>query len=659
MSLMPNSSGVYANSVQGINQAMANQSAPRLNAFGNYGTDPLTGATITDKSSAQNALANFANPNSLQSLALSSMQPTMIPGGGGGGGRMGPRQDRRKIMRLGPRTTSEFTAENGSLNAPRESTLDAAYNSGNLTSGFMPKATGNQGNPLAPNADPLPGGGYNVDLAQFDPPAEQPKMMAKGGPMKMRKGPYLVGEEGPELIMPRQNGDGFVLPADVTAQVLPAMRDVTPKKSGGQMPYTPRAEGGIMTLNTPNARFAGGATPYGPAFAMTQTESQMGSPDLMNEQERELAQQMDQRMIVDNGYQVDLPALRAGGAQSIPLQPDVVTGPFASPAMPADTTGLQPYLQNQVSRLSMAGAKPVGRYPGQTFDDTSLKAILEYGNAMPGDTVEELNARTRQYQQGLRDPYAGSSGSGLTFEEMQQRVALRGMMYGDDYRDRQARNQTQLDLAARANRVPIGTPTAPVSQIPGMPTMRPSTQRALDRNQERFLRTPEGAQFALGNAQRQAELQQRTQLASTAIPVLGPNGETLGYTTGTGASLPNMNRARTVQRTAEIDGQYYNFFDDGTAEPIANVPRTPGKQFAIDRLQGKVIELPPGVDPAQLPAESFTILGPKSTPEIGGATTDPKAPGAQPKAVTSEAEYNALPAGSTYTFNGKTYTKKA
>ncbi|WP_196301176.1 hypothetical protein, partial [Streptococcus pneumoniae] len=95
-------------------------------------------------------------------------------------------------------------------------------------------------------------------------------------------------------------------------------------------------------------------------------------------------------------------------------------------------------------------------------------------------------------------------------------------------------------------------------------------------------------------------LQQRTQLAATAIPVLGPNGETLGYTTGTGASLPNINRARTVQRTAEIDGQFYNFFDDGTAEPIANVPRSPGKQFALNPL-GEIKELPPGITADQLP----------------------------------------------------------
>lgn len=620
--LMPNSSGVFPNSVQGFNTAIANQSAPRLNAFGNYGTDPLTGATITDKSSAQNALANFANPNSLQSRALSSMQPTMIPGGGGGGGRMGPRQDRRKIMRFGPRTTSEFTAENGSLSAPRESTLDTAYNSGNLTSGFMPEATGNQGNPLVPNADPLPGGGYNVDLAQFDPPAEQPKMMAKGGPMKMGSKPYLVGEEGPELIMPRQNGEGFVLPADVTAQILPTMRDVTPKKSGGKMAYTPRAEGGPMTLQSPSGRFAAITGDYGTGFASRIPASD--GIDLM-------ASDTPRMMFDPSGrYQLNM------DAPGLPMQPDTIEGPFAEPAAPvtpAMRADLTAATADRATALAMApGSIPQSRYPGQTFTDAT-------------------------------DPTAPA----IPFEELQNRVAMRSIDANNrlfDIRDTAERNRVQLDLAARANRAPLGSAPAPASQIPGMPTMRPSTQRAIDRNQERFLRTPEGAQFALANNQRQAELQQRTQLASTAIPVLGPNGETLGYTTGTGASLPNMNRPRQVTRSGvEIDGEFWNFYDNGDAERVANVPKNPGggKLMAWDGT--KVVDLPPGTDTTNLPL-GLTLLGPKSTPEIGGAMTDPKAPGAQPKAVAitgpDDPQLKTLPVGTPITLpSGKRSTIQA
>lgn len=612
MPLMPNSSGVYANSVQGINNAAAQQNmTPQLNAAGNYGTDPITGAPMLDKFAAQTKLAALSNPNSLDSQYLASQAPTMRPTSAPSGpvGRMGPQKPRRKIMTLGPRTAAEYTAERGS-------TLDNAYAAGNLTN---PNPAPNAPAALPANGTlaPEPGLVWNDETGW-----EKPQMMAKGGAMKPGK-PYLVGEEGPELIMPRQNGEGFVLPADVTAQILPTMRNVTPRKNGGQMPYTPRAEGGIMTLNTPNARFAGGATPYGPAFAMTQTESQMGSPQPMTIEEAGLAMQPDQRMIVSDGYQVDLPALTAPGNQTIPLQPDSITGPWASPALPADTSTLRPYLQNQVSRLSMAGATPASRYPDQLFQDTAFAARTSRYDKMAKGSPEEMRASMAQGRYALSDPFIDSADTHLTFEELRDRVALRGMMYGDDFRDRNARNQTQLDLAARANRAPLGSAPAPVSQIPGMPAMRPSTQRAIERNQERFLRTPEGAAMMLGNAQRQAELQQRTQLASTAIPVTDPaTGQILGYTTGTGASLPNMNRPRTVQRTAEIDGQYYNFFDDGTAEPIANVPRSPGKQTVIDRIGGKIIELPAGVDISQLPPESYTVLNAKSTPEIGGAKTD-------------------------------------
>jgi len=150
MPLMPNSSGVYPSSVAGFNASIANQSAPRPDAFGSYGTDPITGASYTDKASAQEALGQYANPNSNASRYLRSMQPTMLPSGGGGG-RMGPREPRKKIMRVGPRTTSEFVAEQGGLSPQRPSSLDAAYGRGDLTNPNAPPAP--QPN-AAPNIPP-------------------------------------------------------------------------------------------------------------------------------------------------------------------------------------------------------------------------------------------------------------------------------------------------------------------------------------------------------------------------------------------------------------------------------------------------------------------------------------------------------------------------
>jgi hypothetical protein len=710
---MPNSSGVYPNSVAGFNASIANQSAPRPDAFGSYGTDPITGASYRDQASAQSALAQYANPNSLPSQYARSMQPTMLPTGGGqgggGGGRMGPREPRKKIMRVGPRTASEFTAEKGGLTPMRPSTLDAAYAQGDLTNPNAPPAprpnaapnipppindsfaggagmgagaaVGNMMTPallgvgkvtaqnIAQGEGKVPvyydGGIDNMgtvpkagtmplsEIGEYNPQeyaedsvsyaldalpggSKAPTMLAKGGPMKIGQKPYLVGEEGPELIMPRQNGDGYVLPADVTQQLLPMMT---------KRP-TPRQQGGIMEMNTPNARFAGGATPYGPTFAMQQREDQINSAEF-TEQERELAQQPDQRMIVDNGYQVDLPALRAGGRQSIPLQPDVVTGPWASRAMPADTTGLQPYLQNQVSRLSMTGAKPISKYPGQTFNDTSAKSFLEYGNAMPGDTVEQLEARTRQYQQGLRDPYAGSAGSGLTFEEMQQRMALRGMMYGDDYRDRQARDRTQLDLAARNARAPLGTPT----MLPGQGS-EARIQANLARQMERLSRTPQGAMFFAKQQQQMAEGSQKVRDRQAMIqPVpLGTTGQFIIPLTG---QVINPETGSTRQMTPEeaqamglvpmsVEGQTVRYGRPTDDQGDYQVTQMDGPMVSDPMFPERMIPGPRQTVRVNKKTGEYTPLKPAgSKAETGKAGTD----GGQ----DFKTYYDSIPKGGTYT----------
>jgi hypothetical protein len=139
-----------------------------------------------------------------------------------------------------------------------------------------------------------------------------------------------------------------------------------------------------------------------------------------------------------------------------------------------------------------------------TFNDNAVQSMVDYGDALPGETVADFQAKERQYNQALRDPFIGSTKENLSFEEMQQRVAMRGMMYGDDFRDRQARNQTQADLAARAARAPLGTPVLPPTAPGGLPMVP-----GMERNIERFLRTPQGAAFALQN-----QMQQQQQLAS-------------------------------------------------------------------------------------------------------------------------------------------------
>jgi hypothetical protein len=279
----------------------------------------------------------------------------------------------------------------------------------------------------------------------------------------------------------------FVLPADITRQVLPTMRNVTP-----------RARGGLMEMKSPAATFAGGETPFGPAFSMRQTPQQM--MQTMTMEEAGLAMQPSERMIADQGYQVDLPALSAGGNQTVPLMPDVVSGPWAAPAMPADTRELNPFVGGQVSRLTAAGTAPMSRYPGQTFADA-----------------------------------ANPDNPPVSFENLQDLVGMRAMEVNNRAFDRR-QEQVGREVAARNARAPLGTPT----MLPGQGS-EARIAANLARERERLSRTPQGAMFLAEQQNERDLMAQRMKAAGTAVPVRDPaTGEVMGYVNGLGASLPSQ-----------------------------------------------------------------------------------------------------------------------
>jgi len=254
------------------------------------------------------------------------------------------------------------------------------------------------------------------------------------------------------------------------------------------------------------------------------------------------------------------------------------------------------------------------------------------------------------------------TGQTVPLAEMRDRVAMRGIDANNelfDQRDRAERNRVQQDLAARASRMPLGTPTAPAEGLPGMPTMTPSTQRALERNTERLMRSPQGAMLAMEQGQEAAKNAMRMQAASTAVPVRDPStGEVKGYVTGTGASLPNMNAPRRVQRTVEVDGTMYNVYEDGSpASPIPGLPTAAPKQQFIDQYTGRIVEFDANIDTSGLPETQFKPVMRKG--EVGGAKTDPAKPSGQtpaaPVKVTSAAEALKLQPGTVFiTPDGKT-----
>jgi len=442
-----------------------------------YGVDPITGAPIGDKFAAQNLLNPSPEMASTVGGYMARSGPQMIPGlpgrggrGGGGGGSMGPRQPRRKIMNLGARNTQEFTAQNGGLSGPRTSALDAAYGEGDFSRPGMPAPAATA--PAQPAQ--LPGGGYDVPLSAFDKPEEQgmPKAMAKGGTMKPDN-IYTVGEKGPEMVVPTGDGNMHVIPHGATKKLLSMIPGLP----------TPRAEGGVMETYDPSlgfapgqpqiGSFAGGETPYGPVYA---DRTERGVP-IGN---------------LPMGVADEMGMMQPGGG----YQPDPLAGtPYGM------VNGIAPAFDRQELRGAIRG---------------NILGMQSGPMVRPGDN------------QMINDSVTGQT---VPLAEMRDRVAMRGIDANNelfDQRDRTERNRVQQDLAMRASRPALGTPTAPAEGLPGMPTMTPSTQRALQRNTERLMRSPEGAVLAMQQGQEAARSGQKVQERMDMINPI-PVGETGDY----------------------------------------------------------------------------------------------------------------------------------
>jgi hypothetical protein len=307
-----------------------------------------------------------------------------------------------------------------------------------------------------------------------------------------------------------------------------------------------------------------------------------------------------------------------------------------------------------LDRMPGVRAAPTGRYPGQTFRDTAADAQIEDVMLRQKGTSEQALNYAGQ------DPFASSRSGNLSFEELRDRVALRGMMYGDDYRDRQNRDRVQQDLANRAARAPLGTPT----MLPGQGS-EARIQANLARQMERLSRTPEGAMLLAKQQQDMDMLAQRSRLASQAIPVKDAAGNILGYTTGTGASLPNIRpqQSMTAEEAEQYGLQPVGTYSDGSikyGQPKAATTRgyqlIPGTYDAAGNLTPERNYDPyTGTtwnvgDP--VPAEVTAARG-------GAASSSPQAAPTGPVAATTKADYDRLPSGTRYTApDGKVYTKK-
>jgi hypothetical protein len=324
-----------------------------------------------------------------------------------------------------------------------------------------------------------------------------------------------------------------VIPHGATKKLLPLLENVTPRAKGGVMEMRPP---GSDVMISEYGNFAMLNSEYGTGYAdnSSQPDSLPGLPSGIS----------DEKGMVQTR---DLP-----GATSTPYQPDPVKGPWASlnGAMPGiDRTALRRGIQEEQNDTIRSGVKMV-----------------------PGSD--------RELVQDQRN-----NGEWVPLSVMKERVADRAIDANNtlfDIRDRAERDRVQADLAARASRPALGTSTSPPPTLPGMTGYSPSTRQAIDRNMERFLRTPQGALYATEQAQQQQAAAASAQAAGQWQMMTDPSsGKPFAMVNGRGqtVSLPKM---EDDERVVHFDRKEKNEFGmdvivstpyivnvrDGTARPF-------------------------------------------------------------------------------------------
>jgi hypothetical protein len=382
--------------------------------------------------------------------------------------------------------------------------------------------------------------------------------MADGGTLPMPVGkPTLVGEEGPELILPREDGRGFVLPADITEQVLPMMDGGTMMKPKGYQ------EGGTMPgelYTTPGfALGQGSAAMVGPSGSGTSTRFNPGSAA------GRMAAMETPRMMMDprTGYQMDM------DAPGLPLVPDVVTGPWAQAGME-----MTPEQREGLTRATQGYAQNLMQRPGVMSASQAYESQL-----VPDQRVSEQGKdRLLTAQGSLQAPQM------IPLSEMRDRVLTRSTM---NYQAREEAREA-ADRARLAALPPLGAPTA-------APGMRPAVQRRMDRNMEKFLQTPQGSMWAAEQQMGQQQQQQQLQAANdwrvmndptTNRPMAMVNGK------GQTLSLPQMEGDEKVVMVQEEALNAFGIPIVRTVPAIASVSKGTIRKFA-DSQTGEQVDTVP------------------------------------------------------------------
>jgi len=463
----------------------------------------------------------------------------------------------------------------------------------------------------------------------------KPKAMAAGGAMKPGR-PYLVGEQGPELVLPRANGDFHVLPADVTEMILPVMQAPIPRSEGGPMYQT----------KTGQKKFA--LTPYGPGMGAPLASGEGMLPEMRKRQLQRMAPGVptisDERGVVDVGQ------LR--GASSTPYVPDVVPegSPWrsASGMMPTLTTAERGAFGEALTtgvnqEMRGAGARPVSRYPGQLFKDAAAS-----GADLPPMPFEELQGRVAMRAQAM----SARLGEGEIARETAERAA------------RDQRNATLGWVGG-------GDATGPARRSSGA---TPVGRSSMD--PDRIAET----EARRGNPQllmRRAEM--REGLAADAAREDGSSVVGLDMIEAPGGSgfLPVARRADGSARMAgsyqQMPGQaapraeHLKVLEDILRDPNASIADRESARRQYSAASGVSLpsaRLPNGKGEAKVRRQfemDGQLMNAYSDGTFGPATRredDQQEPAGQLQVVNNMDEYAAIPSGQKYLWNGKPYTKK-
>jgi hypothetical protein len=433
------------------------------------------------------------------------------------------------------------------------------------------------------------------------PELPAPMAMAKGGSMKPGKRPYVVGEEGPELVLPRQDGSFHVVPADATAMMLPQMtaKPVGRARGGPMVPMMRPGEyaapSGLLVESEMGTQ-AGIRTPYGSGFADRSGQGMI---------------EPARPYIADERGEVDTMALRRGAGQNVttPYIPDSLAGtPFgtANGAMMAPDRG-----------------------PNQSFIESNLRGL----EMAPGAVRVPSDLLTMEQR-------AQGANAGMAMGERLN------MLREQDVQGQRAAQDAGLEMFLPPDQ---GQPGAgmPMGPLAGM---RPGAVRRSERALEKAVRTPQGAMWAAdrgSEAQMQAQQIAAAQAAAGAgttwQPMMDPN-------TGRPFALVN-DRGQSINLPAMKADEEIIFVDTQQPDPLGIGMVTVREPRIYNRSTRQMQAIPMGGGP---------VAGaPAAGGETGGAAADPAKPGQAPVKVMTAADYEKVPKGALYTDpKGVVRTKK-